>query len=46
MQFSDVEDAFQPLGFATKGVVTRGMTIETRDVQHAELLLAYTIAER
>jgi hypothetical protein len=43
--FKDIEDSFEPLGDATKGLVTRGIGTQKRESQSAEVMTNYTIIE-
>jgi TolB-like protein len=42
-RFTDVEEAFQDLGTATRGLVTRGLNVKAKDTLTAEALINYTI---
>jgi len=43
--FKDIEDSFEPLGDATKGLVTRGIGTQIRESLSAEVMTNYTIIE-
>jgi hypothetical protein len=45
VQFDDVEEAFTDLGRASKGIVTRGLSVDATESQITETLFSYTIVE-
>lgn len=45
VQFSEIEDAFENIGMASRAVVSRGLSVEPRDELRAEALISITIIE-
>lgn len=45
LQFKEIEQSFEDMGPATKGLVVRGLDVKAKNLQTAETLISYTVVK-